>query len=101
MTTLYIGYDSTRWEERAPDPDDPWDAGNYGGDYRVAGVFLSGGMRDYHETPEDIKAGDTVHVVYISYYSGSTFGTQGGYGDIIAVTWSIFPSLIVAAPTES
>lgn len=85
---LYLSYDSETHTTRDADPDDPWDAGDETGDFWVTGVSLTPGMRDLYETDEDIKVGDPVWVVYVSYDSGSTFGTSGGYGEIIAVTKS-------------
>lgn len=86
MTKLYMSYETESHCVREPDPEDSWDNGDYTGDYHVTGVRLTPGWYDSYETEEEVKAGDTVHVVYVAYDSGSTFGTDGGYGEIIAVT---------------
>lgn len=75
--------------ERSPDSNDSWDRGDDGGDYTVTGVSLSPGARDYFESPEDIKEGDTVYVTYVVYGDGDTFGRTGGYHKIIAVTKNV------------
>ena len=100
-TELYIDYHSTTTEVRAPDPDDPWDNGDTTGDYEVVGVRLTQGYRDKFTSDEEIVEGDVVHVVYVAYDSGSTFGTDGGYGEIIAMTKSEELSLEALMYTEA
>lgn len=86
MTKLYCSYDGEYWVDSYPDPDDEWDQGSYGGTYYVTGVSLAPGFKDAYDTDEDISIGDTVYVVYVSYYTGNTFGTSGGHGQIVAAT---------------
>lgn len=95
MTKLYLDYESESHCVREADPTDSWDNGDYTGDYHVTGVHLTGGMRDGYETDEEFAVGDTAHVVYVAYDSGSTFGTDGGYGEIIAVTKDAVKAVMV------
>jgi hypothetical protein len=40
------------------------------------------------ESPEGetFEVGDTVHVVYVVYTSGDTFGSDGGYSEVLVAT---------------
>lgn len=86
MTKLYCDYDSRTWLIRERDYEDRWDQGDYDGYYNIIGVYLSSGFREEYESVEEIALGDTVHVVWIEYKSGSTFGKSAGHGEVIAVT---------------
>lgn len=86
MTQLYCSYDQRSWTTREADPEDPWDNGDDDGSYDVIGVHLTGGYRDAIDSHEDVAVGDTVWVVWVQYGSGSTFGTDGGYGSIVCAT---------------
>ena len=100
-TELYLDYESSSTEIRSPDPNDKWDAGDSTGDYWVTGVTLEKGWRDFFVSEEDISVGDTVHVVYIAYDSGSTFGTDGGYGEIVIVTKDEWKAALVEEYLEA
>lgn len=86
LQALYCSYESQRWITRDPDPQDSWDRGDYGGSYSVTGVYLSGGYRDEIQSSHVFSSGDQCWIVYASYTTGSTFGSEGGYGCIIAIT---------------
>ena len=86
MTKLYCSYISNTWSTRDADPEDPWDSGDEDGTYDVVGVHISAGWYDAYDSPEEVVVGDTVWVVWVQYGSGSTFGSDAGYGSIVAVT---------------
>lgn len=86
MTKLYCSYTSNTWSTRDADPEDPWDSGDEDGTYDVVGVHLGAGWYDAFDSPEEVVVGDKVWVVWVQYGSGSTFGSDAGYGSIVAVT---------------
>ena len=101
MTKLYCSYETESHQVRPPDPEDSWDNGDYTGDYWVTGVHLTGGMRDAYESEEEVEVGDTVHVVYVAYDTSSTFGTDGGYGEVIAVTKDAVKAIAAESWTQA
>lgn len=88
---LYCAYDQTHHNVGGLDPEDSWSRDSYDGDYWVTGVHLSGGMRDEVETPkgESFEVGDTVHVAYVVYTTGDTFGSDGGNSAMLVATADI------------
>lgn len=97
---LYCDYDEESWCERERYDDDPWDNGDYAGRWWVTGVSLSPGFREGVETADDVKVDDKVWIVYVSYNSGSTFGTDGPYGSVISATKSLEQAQAVMAWCE-
>ena len=56
--------------------------------FSVEGVFLSKDRRYHYEEIEvdfDVKVGDEVHVLYMIYSSGDSFGSSTGNGEVIWV----------------
>jgi hypothetical protein len=88
---LYCEYDQTHRNVGGLDPSDSWSRNSFEGDYWVTGVHLSGGMRDEVESPKDetFEVGDTVHVVYVVYTTGDTFGSDGGNSKVLVATKDI------------
>lgn len=82
---VYVKYWDERWNEGGYDPEDSWSRDSYGGDYWTTGVTLTPGAHDSYETNEEIAVGDTVYVVSVTYGDGDTFGSDGGYGQIVYV----------------
>lgn len=71
--------------ERSPEEYGDWSA-SY--DFQVVGVSLT--SRDHYGEEQlgclvDVKAGDTVFVLYMTYDSGDTFGHATGQGEVIWV----------------
>lgn len=88
---LYCAYDQTHRNVGGFDPSDSWSRDSHEGDYWVTGVHLSGGMRDEVESPfgETFEVGDHVHVVYVVYTTGDTFGSDGGNSSVLVATKDI------------
>jgi hypothetical protein len=88
---LYCDYTVTRQNIGGYDPEDSWSRDSHTGDYVVNSVHLSGGMRDSVESPEGetFEVGDIVHVAYVVYTSGDTFGYDGGYSHLLVATKDI------------
>lgn len=88
---LYCEYDQTSYNVGGRDPDDDWSRDSSEGDYWVTGVHISGGIRDTVESApgERIKVGDAIHVVYVVYTTGDTFGYDGGHSSRLVATKSI------------
>ena len=88
MTKIYFAYDNPKYfNNDAEEGDGPYlYQGTYDGDYTVRSAHLTPGDRDAFETNETIGEGDTVYVVYVVYGDGDTFGSSGGYSQIVAVT---------------
>jgi hypothetical protein len=88
MTKIYFEYEQHTW---VTDPGDPpeveWGSReSTDGDYTITSAHLSTGARDCFESTEDVAEGDTIYVVYVVYGDGDTFGSSGGYSEILAVT---------------
>ena len=85
---LYCEYNQTHRNVGGYDPDDSWSRDSMEGDYWVTGVHLSGGMRDEVESPkgETFNVGDVVHVTYVVYTTGDTFGSDGGNSSVLVAT---------------
>ena len=88
---LYLDYETNEYVIDEPEEGDgPWlYQGSTGGHYMVTDVHLSPGWRDCYPTDEEYQVGDEVIVVWVSYSTGSTFGSTGGNGQIIAVTKNV------------
>lgn len=85
---LYCEYNQTHTNIGGFDPEDSWSRDSIEGDYWVTSVHLSGGIRDEVESPEGetFEVGDTVHVAYVVYTTGDTFGSDGGYSTRLVAT---------------
>lgn len=85
---LYCAYDQTHRNIGGLDPEDSWSRDSHDGDYWVRSVHLTGGMRDEVESPEGelFLVGDTVHVAYVVYTTGDTFGSDGGNSSVLVAT---------------
>lgn len=88
---LYCEYSQTHRNVGGYDPEDSWSRDSHDGDYWVTGVHLSGGMRDEVESPEGetFEVGDIVHVTYVVYTTGDTFGSDGGNSTVLVASKDI------------
>jgi hypothetical protein len=96
---LYCDYDQTSYNVGGHDQNDEWSRDSSEGDYWVTGVRLSGGFRDVVESApgETFKEGDEVHVVYVVYTTGDTFGSDGGHSSLLVATKDIEIALAAEA----
>jgi hypothetical protein len=85
-TKLFCSYEQKSWTVREADNEDRWGNGETDGTYAVTDVSVTPGCADSFESVEDIAVGDRVFVVAVTYGTGCTFGSQGGQGQIVAVT---------------
>lgn len=91
MTEVYVGFEShTDYSDY--DSTDDWDRPNTS--LYVSNWFAKVAHKDtgnpygyYHSTfeVEDVNAGDTVHIVYVEYDTGDTFGRDSGQVIILDV----------------
>ena len=92
MTKIVVSAETETWTERDPDPDDSWDAGDTAG--RVTDVY-AWVARDWEQDDYSwgsawrgdlpVQAGQYVYAVVADYSSGSTFGRDGGYAQVVDV----------------
>lgn len=94
MTQLYVVYTEEEIDSyRAPENYGEWSSDNH---FSVDGVFLNKpehrGYTETFTTVFDVNVGDELHVLYIRYGTGDSFGHGSGYGEVI---W-VFKDLDVA-----
>lgn len=88
--TVTVDVDVETWTTAEVDPDDSWSRESTDGYVSGVRVYSSDKPADpvsYRaETfAVDVKKGDTVYVVVADYSSGDTFGTDGGYYQVVDV----------------
>lgn len=90
MAFIQISTEVETWVDREKDPEDEWDAGDTGGRVSNVTAWVSEETKEsgwYHndsiirELP--VEAGDKIYAVVADYSSGSTFGRDGGYAQVL------------------
>lgn len=95
-TKLFVNYSSYRTASYHSGEDyGEWSESN---DFSLSGVKLSKNDYEYSEAftlPQEVKEGDRVYVLWMTYSTGDSFGNADGLGEII---W-VFPTeeLAIAA----
>lgn len=88
---LYVDLETQTYTIDPPEGgDDPWrHQGNYGADVYFRGVSLKSKpytrYSDECEVSFEPKEGDIVYVLYCVHTSGSTFGSTGGYTNVVGI----------------
>jgi hypothetical protein len=86
---ILINTEVSRVETRAPDPGDKWDAGDTQGQVDNVTATLTnmpeGDNYDSLVRELPVSPGEKVWAVVVDYESGSTFGRDGGYAQVLDV----------------
>lgn len=88
MTKIYYTFDSTSYVTRHSDPDERWDADDTSTTWRAPDkISLSKPDTWNFETddlPWEVKAGDTIFMVWLQYSTGNSFGRNDGeYHEVV------------------
>ena len=82
MTKVYTVMEGRYETVREPYPDDSWDNGDDRYNLSDIHVYTNG---SYSEFEVEAGVGEKVHVVYVSYGTGNTFGTTSSEVEILDV----------------
>lgn len=95
--TIYFKTYGEHWTTRERDPEDSWDNGSTSGfEWCISAHLTNPGYPFDNWTPEehywyigpydtDFSAGEIIYVVEANYGTGNTFGSSGGYLEIVSV----------------
>lgn len=106
MTKIVVSAETESWTIREANPTDQWDTGDTDGRVTdvVAYVESRAGGTYYGSSAcvdLDVKVGGTVYAVVADYSSGSTFGQDGGYAQVLdAFTTEAEAEALLAAAKE-
>lgn len=92
MPLVIVSAETEQWTTRPADPSDRWDTGDTRGQVKNVIAFLDPRQTEGYRGGEScarhlegVKPGDTVFAVVADYESGSTFGRDGGYAQVLDV----------------